>query len=722
MKSFLLLSFTLLGISAAARHSTVLKTDTSLKKDTTHTLKEVTVSSKYYKHYKHDKTSNTLKVNHPLLTFPQNIQVVDQSIIADQQAININESVVRNVSGAFRNNTADYYSSLIYMRGASINPLRNGLDLSTIYYNPMPEDAALIDRGEFIKGPAGFINSVGDAAGSYNVLTKQPDSMRFNQVAFTTGSFNLYRLTGDFAGTAGKTRQWEYRLNVAGQKSKSFQRYAFNDKLVADPVLRYNINSHSSVTSEYIYQAQSFEQYLLTVFSPYGFASLPRDFSIVDPNKKPVHANEHNAFLTYFNQLNSKWQFTAKGGYLRDHVDGNYFFVSSYKVNAPAALQRRVTYERFNTDALALQAFLNGEINTGKLTHKLLISADFNDKNLLAYSGYNDKTANPALYPLDVNNPIYGISFDANERSGKLDDIATNQSYIRYYAAYLQDELNLLNDRLRVTIAARLTGANSTVKLPAASSVKNTVVTPRIGLSYSLLSTMAVYALFDNTFTPQSGISAAGGAFLPLRGRNIEAGIKKDWLGGKWNTTVSVYTINRRNSIVTDPATLLQSQLGKTRSKGIEFDLKGEVVKGLNAVINYAYTDSYITKDANQALVGLPTPYRIKHLQNTWLNYRLPLQRLHGFSVSGGYQLQAGRYGRYPQETNVRPAPVFRLDGGIGWTNGRLAVNGIVNNILNRFNYGSAWITPVAANPTTGDYAYVPYPPREFRATVACSF
>lgn len=173
---------------------------------------------------------------------------------------------------------------------------------------------------------------------------------------------------------------------------------------------------------------------------------------------------------------------------------------------------------------------------------------------------------------------------------------------------------------------------------------------------------------------------------------------------------------------MTDPATNLQSQIGQTRSKGIEFDLKGEIVKGLNAVINYAYTDSYVSDDANKALIGLPTPYRVKHIQNTWLNYKLPFDDLKGFSISGGYQLQAGRAGRYSQEDNLNIAPIFRLDGGLGWSNNRFSVNAIVNNILNRFNYGSAWVTPVVVKPTTGLYAYVPYPPREFRLSVGYSF
>lgn len=694
-----------------AQDSAHIKRDTAVRH-----LNEVHITSKYYQKYKLDNSSNSLKVLTPLLELPQNIQEIDKSILVDQQAINVLESVTRNVSGAMRNNTADFYSPLIYMRGATINTLRNGVDLSMIYYGPMPEDAAIIDRMEFIKGPAGFVNAIGDPAGSFNILTKQPTGATSHHIHLTGGSFDLYRINADFNGTIDKKEKWQYRLNVIGQKARSFQRFAFNDKVVVDPVLKYNINGHSSVTAEYIYQKQRYMQYLITVFTPTGFASLPINFSIADPNKKPVKADENNAFLTYQNRLNDKWQLTAKATFARDRLDGNYFFISRYDTTKPDEILRRVTYEKFNTSALAFQAFVNGEFVTGNIIHRILGGVDANRKNLLAYSGSADPTANQAVYPLNVKNPVYGIVFDPNVKPGRLRDIATNKQAITYYAGYVQDELAFFRNTLRVTVAARLTSSRVSIDVPTVSSVSDLVVTPRLGLSYTILKELAAYALYDRTYTPQSGISANGGTFEPLKGKNLEAGLKKDWCNGKWNTTLSVYHITRDNIIVTDPATNLQSQIGQTKSKGIEFDLKGEVIKGLNAVINYAYTDSYVSEDPNKAYIGKPSPFRIRHIQNTWLNYKLPFKVLTGFNISAGYQLQAGRAGRYYQDKELDIANVFRIDGGLGWSNGRFSINGIINNILDRFNYGSAWNRPA------GVYAYVPYAPREFRVTLGYSF
>ncbi|MGI4806212.1 MAG: TonB-dependent siderophore receptor [Janthinobacterium lividum] len=700
------------------------QTNISTQKDTVfHSIKEVSVTSRYYKKYKLDKTSGSLKAQTTLLNQAQNIQEIDHTVLADQQAISLNESVTRNVSGATRNNNADFYSSYVFMRGAMITPLRNGLDLSMIYAGPSPEDVAIISKVEFIKGPAGFINALNDPAGSYNVLTKQPDGVSSKLINFTAGSFGLYRLSADAEGRLDQAGKWQYQLNAAGQKSNSFQKYNFNNKVVVDPVLKYNISKHAYLSAEYIFQTQRFQQYFATVFSPYGFASLPHDFTINDPNKAPYQSTENNGFLTYHQDLSSNWQFNIKTAYAKDYLAGTYFFVSKYNAADPNLILRRATYERLNTDVLAIQPYINGTFFTGKILHSFLGGLDFNRKSFLSYTGSNDPTANQTLYPLNATNPVYDIPFDANVRTGKLADIATDQQEISYQAAYFQDELAMFNQKLRLTVGLRLTFSKTEVMKALVkanvSSVKNAVLTPKIGLNYALMSDFSIYALFDQTFTPQSGLSATGEVFKPLRGKDLEAGLKKDWFDGKWNTTISVYHIIRDNVKVTDPATNLQSQLGQTASKGVEFDLKGEILTGLNAIINYAYTDSYITKDANPARIGLTTPFRVKHIQNTWLNYKLPLKQITGFSISGGYQLQVGRAGRYELQ-NLNLAPIFRLDGGLGWTNNRFTINGIVNNILNRFNYGSAWIAPSTA--TTGIYAYVPYPPREFRLNLGYAF
>jgi iron complex outermembrane receptor protein len=125
--------------------------------------------------------------------------------------------------------------------------------------------------------------------------------------------------------------------------------------------------------------------------------------------------------------------------------------------------------------------------------------------------------------------------------------------------------------------------------------------TPRVALSVSVVKEASVYALYDEAFIPQSG-KVAVGTVKPLTGRNFELGLKKDWAGGKWNSTISVYRILKNNELTADPNSPpnagLSIVLGEKRSEGVEIDVRGRIVNGLNVAANYAYTDSRVTKVA----------------------------------------------------------------------------------------------------------------------------
>ncbi|WP_431241226.1 TonB-dependent receptor domain-containing protein [Flavobacterium sp. P21] len=124
-------------------------------------------------------------------------------------------------------------------------------------------------------------------------------------------------------------------------------------------------------------------------------------------------------------------------------------------------------------------------------------------------------------------------------------------------------------------------------------------ITPRVGVSYSLNESTAFYGLYDQAFSPQSGV-VRDGQVKPLTGNNVEFGIKKDWFDGSWNTSVSVYSILKKNELTADPRNTPNEQykivLGEKRAQGVEFDVRGKLFDGLNLIANYAFTESIVNK------------------------------------------------------------------------------------------------------------------------------
>jgi iron complex outermembrane receptor protein len=686
------------------------------------TLNEATVTSKYYRQYTTQTVSSALRLQTPLLQLAQDIQAVTPEVIFDQGSFNTTESVSRNVSGVIRNEIANNLGPFLYMRGGQIASLRNGVDLTPIYRGPVPDDAALIERLEFIKGPSLFMNNIGDPAGSFNVVTKQPTGTPHYAVTSMLGSYNLYRLAADLDGKLTKSGKLLYRINTMALRSNSFVAGDFNQRLLVAPVVKYQLSERTSLTAEYTFQAFNYGLYSPIVMTPNGFGSLPRDFTISEASLPPIRAQHHSGFLTFAHRFNPNWQLTARGAFLREKSEGLYLWVTGANTANPNVLLRNPKYDLDHTQVLSQHAFVNGSFTTGQLKHQLLAGVDVNQKKFLAidYLTYNTTTASgvtqPVYYPLDVTNPVYGADIPGYSPPKGLASRNTEQT-IAYSSFYVLDEVALLAGKLRVTPGLRYTAvASRNQVLGLATTSSDHVLTPRLGISYSLLPSLTVYGLYDCTLVPQAGVTSGGVAIEPLRGSNREVGIKKNWLDGRWTSTVALYFISRSSIVATDPANALyRVQVGENHAQGGEVDVIGQVVRGLNVVINYAYTDAKIDQDANPLLVGARTPLYVKHVQNTWLNYELPAKLVRGLSFSLGYQYQAGRGGRYAVAIPYAIPNYFRLDGGVGWQSPHLKVNIIVNNLLSNNLIATPWLR-------NGLYYWVPQAGANGRLSASYTF
>lgn len=688
-------------------------------------MNEVNISSRYNKSYKISELSKTLRINTPLIKLSQNIQEIGKEIIADQAAFNMSDGLTRNVSGVIRQEISNNLGPFIFMRGGLVSTMRDGTDLTPIYRGPVPEDAAVIERVEFIKGPSLFMNSIGDPAGTFNVVTKQPTGRNNYAASIMFGSYDFYRASADLDGLLNKKGKLQYRFNVMGMKSHSFVKYDFNNRLVIAPVIKYLISESNTLTGAYTYQKFSYGLMSPIVMTPNGFGTLPRDFTISEPSLNAYQPTDQSAALNFQHVFNENWRITTIVAFMQNDNSGAYLWVTKANGLNPNVLLRNPKYDLTRSIVYSEQAFINGKLKTGSFNHEILAGIDINQKRFFAdsYIEY-DKDPGGALnnYPLDVNSPVYGATIPNYTDPNDVEDGNTNQQ-INYASFYALDEITLLNDKLRFTIGGRFTTAQTSNNVSGVHTLSNNdVFTPRIGLSYSLSKSLSVYYLNDKTFTPQAGSTAprteggSSNAVKPKTGMLYEVGIKKDWLNGKWNTTLSVYTVKRAGTLSADPDnTSYYIQIGESKSKGIDFDLKGRILPGLNAVINYAYTDSKVTADADKTLIGARTPLYVKHIQNTWLTYDLPLLCLRGFGLSMGYQYQAGRSGRYTTATPYNIPDFFRVDGGLRWANKKVSVNAIVNNLLNKNLVGTPWLR-------NGLYYWIPQAPANLRISISYNF
>lgn len=687
---------------------TLTLTDIQLKKGNTD-LDEVVIGGSRPA-YNADKTSNSLKLQTPLLEIPQNIQIVTGKVLADQQIISMSDGVLRNVSGANRQeHWGDLYTN-ITMRGSQIQAFRNGFNVVNSYWGPLTEDMSMVDHIEFVKGPAGFMLSNGDPSGLYNVVTKKPTGETKGEASFVMGSYDLYRASLDLDGKLTKDGKLLYRLNLAGQKKGSFRPNEFNDRYTIAPVLAYKLSDNTLLTAEYTYQRANMSDVgSYYVFSTEGYATLPRDFTALPPGLPPTKINDHSLYLTLNHKLNDNWKLTVQTAYFNYSQTGSSMWPKD--VFANGTMIRGVGIWDAKSEMTLGQAFLNGKVQTGPVTHRILAGVDMGNKKYYADWSHS-VPLDSAGAPFNTKDPKNGVpdmgypSFD-NDRLTSLEERAVKGGGLisqRYTGIYIQDELAFFNDRLRLTLAGRYTSVNQSAY--GAAGETGNQFTPRVGLSYSIDRNTAVYALYDQAFIPQSGILLGGKAASPITGNNMEVGVKRDWFEGKWNTTISVYRIIKNHEITGIPNTNFSMEIGQKLAQGVEFDLRGTIFPGFNVIANYAYTDAKVNKvntgvEQSIAYEGQRVAGSNRHTVNTWLSYKVQRGALEGLGISGGFTYLADRAtGSYSDKQPEQNLPdYFKLDGGLFYETGRIRLTLNVFNILDTYLYSGAYYSNYFSNP-----------------------
>ena len=537
--------------------------------------------------------------------------------------------------------------------------------------------------------------SSGEPGGLYNVVTKRPSSSHSNEVSFTMGSFNTLRTTLDVGGKLKKDGSLLYRLNVMGLTAGSHRDYEFNKRYTVAPSLKYAFTNKTSITAQYIYQySQMLALGTAYVFSPNGFGDLPRDFTLAEPNIEPTNMDEHNALVTLNHSMNEDWEFTAKLSYLNYSQVGSSLWPESMDSTGNGDIVRGIGIADALSESYLGQAFVNGKVGTGAIEHLVLAGVDLGHKDYFA-DWFQEGTLEGAE-TFNVYAPAYGVPSASipvfnRDQSIRKRAYGTYAAIIgqRYSSLYLQDQLNFLENKVRLTLAGRYTSYNG---WSYGASTKDDVLSPRAGLSVTVAKNTSVYGLYDQSFIPQAGASFEGEAFVPVRANNLEGGIKREWADGRWNTTVAIYQITKRNVLTTDPEHVNFSiQLGEVRSKGLELDVQGEIVPGLQIIANYANTNVEVTEDTREELVGSRVAGHARHSTNGWLNYMFQSKTLRGLGISLGYQYQVDRSSwNWGADNDSFLPDYFRLDGALSWRNDNLKVGLNINNLLNEYLYSGS--------------------------------
>ncbi|OWK28003.1 TonB-dependent siderophore receptor [Sphingomonas mucosissima] len=692
-----------LGLSALASSYAHAQEASGVSSNVAADENEILVLGTREQGYRATVAPQTNKSDTPIQETPFSVQVVTRELIRDRGITTVGEAL-RYVPGFSPQVGFGASNDRFYIRGF-ITPynLKNGLRRSA--YAP-DEQLQNIEQVEVLKGPASALYGRFEPGGVVNFITKKPLENPFFEVGALYGQFDHLRLTADVSTPITDTLG--FRINVSYDDRDGFRDFVFaRDRFVA-PVLQWRPSDATTVTLEGEYARK-------TGYFDRGFANdplffeAPRNRQFGEPDAR--YENEGGlASLFVDHRFSDAISGRVALGY-SDFTKDSYYYAFGFPPIDRADPERPLVNRRpslaFDRQRdLTAQAELYARFNTGDVEHKALAGVEY------GYDRWRFDVRNTPFgvnLPIDFYSPAYGQSATPTILTA---DGAWNSDTTAIYA---QDELKLSAFRLlaggrydwnRLSNRDALGG-------PGDEETRRGAFSPRIGLTWTPAQAVSLYASWSRSFRAQVDVGRLRDGALPrpLIGESLEAGIKASLLNGRLTPTLALFDIDRRNVAVSDPEDFdLVIQIGRSRSRGIEFELPAVISPRWRIIANYTYLDADVREDTfvtpGARLVNAP-----EHSASLWTTYDLagPLQ---GASVGVGAQHIGNRAGNtdnsivLPAYTRFDANLAYDFDAGFGPLRAQLNVL----NMFDKFYYdsGGAFIPlyPGAPRTVTASLSY----------------
>lgn len=630
---------------------------------------------------------------------PNTIRILPQELIEATRAT-LPQDLTRFVSGVQELPGFGTNSGFV-VRGffANYEILRNGVR------GENPGDLSNIERIEVLKGPiSSLYGGTGAFAGNINVITKRPLEKFEAEVIAYAGSEDFYRIEGDIGGPLTGDGSVRFRLNGAAESAGSFREFVDSDKFVGSGSLEWDIGRDSTIRldASYLNRRYSFDEGL-----PLLDGSLASGLTTFDiPIERTfIDANAERADETYWN-IGGEGNFALADG-LTLRVAGLYTDYAidigssrvSGSVQADGRTVDRITFEGPQTsDRWAVQTDLIYRTDAiGKETVFLVGYEHFEQR-------YDYDASSRTLGQLDL---LTGVR--AAAPPGGLTPAFAGFSLYNGDAVYGQ-VFSKLTDRFSVLAGLRYDEQTNDGQFNGVGqAISGSQVSPRVGATYFLTDETILFGNWGKSFAPNFAFDIDGDVFDSDQIRQIEVGLRQKLFDDRAMLTVAAFDIKRFNVVIPDINNFGQAVAsGRQTSRGIEVDLTGELLPGLDAIVTYAYNETRVAEPTDpsfgQQLAAAP-----KHNASAFVRYEFEEGPAAGLGFNAGIVFNSAIQASLPN-TIVIPSNV-RLDLGASYRikdDWRLGVN--VNNVTNSRLY------------VTNLFALFPQAPRQVFVTLSRSF
>ncbi|MFO1393962.1 MAG: TonB-dependent receptor [Steroidobacteraceae bacterium] len=608
-------------------------------------LEEVVVTATAISHLYVTSRSVT-RIDADPMDLPISVSTVQEDLLFQQQARTITD-VLDNVAGMDVSAANDVTS-----RGFRATAARNGTSDSGPWgsqFNSRPVVAT--ERVEVVKGPEQIMQ--GTAAGyggTVNVITKAPEAQPIAYLGAGAGSREYWRFDVDLNDTL-----------VDGEYGRLMGRLIGSTSGAGDTRVGYDGASNDFVSAGLRWTNQDFGSDLSVVYeyNDYWNPMAPnvvstgkqfgpglKQFNFGGPNNG-VNSTENTVDVNYTQDLWRDWKFSVNYVWRGGNLGTSTYYAALVDPTTVFAADYSGAKDLADTSLGNTKASVYGTVDTGPVKHNLLIAYDYDTSEITANPGEVSK----GFYLTDLTTWTKTLIPSPTERTTK--DTETRR-----------DSGILLVDRAVWGPWSAMLGVrwvSWSLRVPSADvNLDDNQTLPQYGLVYEVLPDVSLYASGSEGYSSNAGTRTYLGQPLPDEtSYQYEAGVKALLFDRQLALTVALYRIKQQNVATIDwdnypdhPVPLPWKTIDGITSKGVEVELSGQPIRGLDVRLNYAYLNA--EQDDGQPAPWGYTPNKF----NLWAQYWFSREVAHGWWAGGGLSSSAAPERPVPESPMGKPPTV----------------------------------------------------------------
>ncbi len=614
------------------------------------------------------------KLDVPIKNTPASVSVVTSKLIRRQDGEVLGDAL-RNISGVNVQNGSGVYDFFL-IRG--FDSLSNGLVLTDGTLEPEVTFYNLynVDRVEVLKGPGAFLYGGNPLSGTVNIMRKKPQFDNFGKAGVSYGSFNQWRGTIDY-GVSNRDKGIAFRLNGMWRESDGYRDDKANETGAINPSFTYKVNDRHSLTFDAEYVDLKYRSDAGLPLLNNQIPDVPRERSY----QSPFDISDQNV-----NRYQLEWRYDVNPNVTiidrayhteLDWLSAGTLFIGVFPSQTSLndvyrVLTRLDDKQKFSGNQLEVKV----DFTTGIVGHQLLAGVEYiQQRDLFDLNvGY--------LPNVDLYNPVETAGQDFIPLPGQHQTGDTQADVI---APYVIDHLTL-GPKCHVFLGARYDTINFDDNNTGFES-EFQKLSPMFGFLWSATEDQSVYGNYGQAFAPPSSLVVAQDR-KPEESEQVEIGWKKQWLGGRLNSTFAVFDLEKQNIAIPDPNGVTK-QTGTQQSRGAEVEIAANLENRVHAYFSYAYTDAELTEFTESLFFlidGQPFLQVLDHTGNTpafapdqLVNLWVGKDFDSGLGVAGGVRYVGAQY--IDEDNAYEIGNALTVDAAVSYTTKKWRVSANLKNL-----------------------------------------